>query len=47
MNILRRFRLPKSKRLNENSNELLRQDGLAKQTDFRLKSEEDIISVAS
>ena len=38
---------PSQRGLNENSNGLLRKDGLPKQTDFRLKSEVDIVSVAS
>ncbi|WP_105300740.1 IS30 family transposase [Anaerococcus marasmi] len=38
---------PSQRGLNENSNGLLRKDGLPKQTDFRLKSETDIVSVAS
>ena len=38
---------PSQRGLNENSNGLLRKDGLAKQTDFRIMCEEDIVSVAS
>ena len=37
---------PGQRGLNENSNGLLRRDGLAKQTDFREMEEEEIISVA-
>lgn len=38
---------PSQRWLNENSNGLLRKDGLTKQTDFMLKREEDIVSIAS
>ncbi len=38
---------PSQRGLNENSNGLLRRDGLPKQTDFREMEETDIISVAS
>lgn len=38
---------PSQRWLNENSNGLLKKDGLTKQTDFRLKIEEDIVSIAS
>ena len=38
---------PSQRGLNENSNGLLRKDGLPKQTNFRIKSEVDIVSVVS
>ena len=38
---------PSQRGLSENSNGLLRKDGLPKQTNFRLMCEEDIVSVAS
>ena len=38
---------PSQRWLNENSNGLLKKDGLTKQTDFRLKREEDIVSITS